>query len=128
MTTGVFDKSRVRRGPLSMGSELCPRCGGLLNWQWNVALHQEELHCVACGNLPNQHAVRADGQASGATRLCKDCRIRPVVKIGRMDTFSEKESERCAGCRMRWNAKRRMRERMRIPGQLRIATSKEAYW
>ncbi len=110
MTTGVSDKSRVRRGPSGMGSELCPRCGGLLNWQWNVALGVEELHCITCGNLPHQRMVRADGRALGASRLCKECHLRPVVKIGRMGTFSEKESERCAGCRQRWNAKRRGRE------------------
>jgi hypothetical protein len=97
MTIGVLSRTKVS----AKVGDLCPRCSGLLNWQWNVALRVEELHCVTCGNLPNQRIAQKE-------RACVECWLRPVACGG--EGVSVEEATRCAGCRQRWNAKRRMGE------------------
>ena len=95
MTISGFSRTKALTGI----GDLCPRCGGLLNWQWNVALRVEELHCLTCGNVPHQWVRRADG-----VRVCRECRVRPVTQRWKP------ESDLCAGCLVRRNAQRRRSE------------------
>jgi len=89
----------------------CVRCQGLLNWQWNVELRREELHCLLCGYLPEIRLVRADGHELTAPRQCVICNLRPRVKIGQVGKVGYREIECCAGCREMLNRRARMNAR-----------------
>ena len=77
----------------------CYKCGGLVQWQYDVELRCEEMYCVNCGARPEHKPIRADGQAVEATLYCVRCKEVPRTTIY-VASKGVLETVHCEGCRV----------------------------